>query len=181
MSQADAAPITGESINTGGNSAHLTDHRNAHAPSRRSVLAGAGIAMLAPAAAAATSPAPSIREAWDRALYAYRWCQIREKAYFQLGPYNWANDNFDLAQLRKEEDPEQFEQAFQLLRHQEDDVSPTYFIPMRDAALALVQLPAPDLDAVAFKMELHKDNFDASVHDKMTWHCIMADLKRLKP
>ena len=181
MSQAVAAPSTGDPIVTGGKSANSTElsagKSAARSPSRRDLLAGAGLAMLAPAAAAST--ASGVRAAWDNALYEYHRLKIRQDAYYAIGPMDWVSEAYTVASIQKVADPVGFERAFAAVRA-EEDASYRIYEPTRDAAIALVKTPAPDLDAVRFKMTLHKDHLESTANERLAWSCIVADLERLK-
>lgn len=135
-------------------------------------------AALTPAALAASIPAPSDRSAWDRAYYEYRLLRLRMDAYYALGPFEWANEAFVLAQIMKATEPEKFEDAAKKLDAQEAEQL-RYYKPVDAVALALVKMPAPDLDAVTVKLQLHKDHLEGTDNDRITWACIEDDLTRL--
>lgn len=184
MSQAIAAPSTGEPIVTGGNSANPTEMSSgkcaAQSPSRRDLLAGAGLAMLAPVAADATaSIAPDVRAAWAAVVHEYDRLKIRDDAYYALGPMDWVSTEYEFAFRTKTSDPDRFEKAFAAVRAEEDS-SWRIYEPTRDAAIAVIKTPAPDLEAVRLKMTLHKDHLESTENERLAWSCIVADLERLK-
>lgn len=175
MSQAVSAPNTGEPFVTGGKSADVT-------ASRRGLLAG--LALLAPAGALATEAAaatqPGVdRTLWDKAHHEYRRLTMLDDAYYKLGPVEWANEAFEQAKLQRDSDPDALRRAGEAL-HKATMASEAYYVPAREAALVLVRTPAPDLDAVLVKMELHDRHLESTVHNELTWTCIVADLERLK-
>jgi hypothetical protein len=174
MSQADAAPNTGDPFSTDGKSVDPT-------ASRRGLLAGAGLAMLAPLAAAAR-PVPPVpvpdRQAWDRAYHEYQRLKLLQEAYYSLGPWERANDAFDLAKIRRASEPAAFERAMARLSAVEAEAA-RYVDPVHDAAVALMKTYAPDLAAVAVKIKLHKDELEATDHNEIAWTCILADLERM--
>jgi len=181
MSQAVSAPITGDlsvapgkSPNFAGMSPGFTEQES---PSRRAVLAGMMLAPAAPALAASVPASPD-RSAWDRAYHEYRRLRLRMDAYYALGPMNWANEAFCLAKLNRDEEPEKFDEAADALRNEEGETG-RYYKPVDAAAIALVRMPAPDLDAVAFKIKLHDDHLSASDDEKIAWAYIEDDLRRL--
>lgn len=181
MSQAVAAPSTGDPFLTGGKSANAADiptgNIGQNSPSRRTVLASLALASVASVMIPTEAGAVS-RSEWDRAHNEYRRLRMLMDAYYDLGPMDWANEGFLLHQRLKDTDPIGYEAAVHELRKQEDQ-SERYYMPVRAAAEKLVRLPAPDLDAVAIKMSLHKSDLEGTEHHELAWLCIEADLKRL--
>lgn len=145
--------------------------------SRRVALSIAATVPLTPALAVA-SPAPD-RAAWAHAYQEYRRLKLRMDAYYALGPMHWLNEEYEYARRQEENDPETYDAATAALRAEENE-QVRYYKPVTVAALALVQLPAPDLDAIATKMQVHKDTLEGMIdHEKITWGCIEDDLRRL--
>lgn len=124
------------------------------------------------------APVASDRSAWDRAHHEYRRLRLRMDAYYALGPMDWANEAYRQANIYRTTEPEKFEQAINAL-HAEEEEQARYYEPVDAAAITLVRMPAPDLDAVAFKIKLHEDHLAATKIDRITWACIEDDLRRL--
>lgn len=119
------------------------------------------------------------RSAWDRAYHEYRRLKLRMEAYYALGPMAWANEACGMAGYYKDDAPEEYQESLAALR-QEEEVSPTLYEPVNEAALVLMRLPAPDLEAVAVKIALHKECFEACTeYDRLAWSCIELDLQKL--
>lgn len=182
MSQAAAAPSTGEPFVTGGKSAISTDLSagkiGAASPSRRAVLTGVAIASAAVVLPAVASP-PTDRMAWDRAVHEYRRLKLRMEAYYTLGPSEWVNEACKMAKLTHGQGSEQHLKAKEAA-YAEEDQGEGYWGPVDAAALILVELPEPDLDAVAMKIQLHKGHLESTTeHDRLAWSCIERDLARL--
>lgn len=182
MSQAVAAPSTGDPIVTGGKSVKSTtlsaENVGQKSPSRRAVLAGLALASATPVLAQAATGGPD-RSDWDRAYHEYRRLKLRMDAYYALGPFDWVNEEYEDAKRLKQSNPDAFDMADAALRA-EESVQGDYFRPATDAAVALIQIAAPDLDAVAIKIQVHKDMIAGMIdEEKNSWSCIEADLRRL--
>lgn len=148
-----------------------------HAVSRRAALSMAAAIPVIPAMAATQLPVD--RAAWDSAYHEYRRLKLRMDAYYTLGPMHWANEDHQYEKMNKESDPAALAAADTVLRAEEDAQEP-YYRPVSVAALALMKIAAPDLDAVAAKMQVHKDIVDGLIEgERDTWDCIEADLRRL--
>lgn len=182
MSQAVAAPSTGDPIVTGGISANGTvlsaGNAGQKSPSRRAVLAGLAMASATPVLAQAATGGPD-RSDWDRAYHEYRRLKLRMDAYYALGPFDLVNEEYEDAKRSKESDPDAFDRADAALRA-EEEAQGDYYRPATDAAVTLIRIAAPDLDAVAIKIQVHKDMIAGMIdEEKMTWSCIETDLRRL--
>lgn len=119
------------------------------------------------------------RSAWDRALYEYRRLKLRMDAYYEIGPYAWANEAHSYAAPNRISDPGTADAALAALRVEEDR-SDQFYLLVTEAVLALIALPAPDLDSVSIKIDLHKRHLDGLfVHEQETWPAIETDLARL--
>ncbi|ETI58937.1 hypothetical protein C100_22400 [Sphingobium sp. C100] len=119
------------------------------------------------------------RIAWDEAYHEYRRRKLLCDAWYDLGPMDWANEAEAMARLHRDSEPTAYRRAVEAYRALEDE-SECYYGPPRDAALGLMRMPAPDLDAVAVKMVVHKDHLEGTAHHALAWSCILADLERLK-
>lgn len=179
MSQAVAAPNTGDPFLTGGKSAKATDNSTgivgSQSPTRRAVLGAMALAPIAAGSVASAAPALS---AWASAYHEYRRLRLLMQAYYDLGPMNWVSEDYLRLKLVKGLDPAILATAAAALQQQEDQTE-RYYGPVRDAARALMRLPAPDLDAVAVKMGLHKDDLEGTDDHELAWTCIQSDLERL--
>lgn len=145
--------------------------------SRRVALSMAATAPVLPALAAV--PPSSDRAAWDRAYHEYRRLKLRMEAYYALGPMHWLNEEYEFARREELRDPEAYEAAHDALRSEEEKQL-SYYQPASFAARVLVKTPAPDLDAVAAKMQAHKDMIEGCIdYEKQTWTFIESDLRRL--
>jgi hypothetical protein len=99
-------------------------------------------------------------------------------AFYTLGQMAWANERCDHASLNRVNVPEAFSAALADVRLLEDGAV-QFYRPATMAALALIELPAPDLDAVELKIELHKAHLEGGDFDQVAWPAIEADLSRL--
>jgi len=145
--------------------------------SRRAALSIAAVTPLAPALAA-VPPTPD-RAAWDRAYHEYRRLKLRMDAYYALGPMYWLNEEYEHARRDEARDPDAYDAAHDALRSEEEK-QVSYYQPVSSAARILVRTPAPDLDAVAAKLQAHKDMIEGCLADeKQTWTFIESDLRRL--
>lgn len=145
--------------------------------SRRAALSLTAAVPMAPALATA-APLPD-RAAWDHAYHEYRRLKLRMDAYYALGPMHWLNEEYEYARRDEERDPDAYDVAYDALRSEEEK-QVSYYQPVSSAARILVRTPAPDLDAVAAKLQAHKDMIEGCVADeKQTWAFIESDLRRL--
>jgi hypothetical protein len=119
------------------------------------------------------------RLAWDEAYHEYRRRKLLCDAWYALGPMDWANEAECHARMRRDSEPAAYRRAVDAYRAMEDEAE-RYYGPPRDAALTLLRLPAPDLDAVTIKMAVHNDQLEGTEHNALAWTCIVADLERLK-
>lgn len=170
MSLAVCAPSTGDPV--------VTPANRAETVGRRDLLAGLALAAATTALTVPAAAAVADRSVWDRAAYEYRRLKLRKDAYYSLGPMDWVNERYAIAHMERGSDPEECARAFEAVG-EEERVCAQYYGPVDAAALALVRMPAPDLDAVAMKIELHKAHLEGGEHGQVAWHEIEADLKRL--
>ena len=143
---------------------------------RRAALSIAAAVPVAPALAAG-STLPD-RDTWDRACHEYRRLKLLMDAYYALGPLNWANEEYSRAKRWEGTGSKRYELADQHLRREEDEQD-QYYKPVDAAALTLMQIPAPDLNAVALKIKLHDKHLAGTDDEQVAWRFIADDLRRL--
>lgn len=174
MSQAVAAPSTGDCVIVGGKSVVATGIAGDFAGSRRAVLAGM---LLAPLAIAAPIPAlagPS--SGWTKAVTRWRSAEdahkkasqaftVAQHNYFKDRPSPLARmrylpgDSPEIFNARVEQSNAEFAQANEACRSRHrldalEQASSDAMIDADEALFALFDEPAPDVPAIIMKIEL---------------------------
>lgn len=174
MSQAVAAPSTGDCVIVGGKSVVATGIAGDFAGSRRAVLAGM---LLAPVAIAAPMTAQAgLSSGWTKAVTRWRSAEVAHKKasqafsvaqqnYYKDRPSPLASirylpsDSPETFNARVEQSNAEFAQANDAcrLRYRLDELeqaSSEAMIDADEALFALLDEPAPDVTAIIMKIEL---------------------------
>jgi hypothetical protein len=132
--------------------------------------------------AAAASPIND-RSAWDRQLAEYRRQRALMDANYEFGALAKANREFerDKARIDRATMSAEWDAIWARLTEVEQWTYDTFVVPTWRTAADLANIPAPDFDAVAFKIELIKAE-DLNGYDYMKrepFDIIAEDIARL--
>jgi hypothetical protein len=157
---------------------------------RRAFIAGLALTPAAIATPALAQEADR-RLAWEDALHEWkRACALRD-AFYEIGPMEWANNQWGWDQRALEgkygslekarlhpQGKLEYDRAWNASRNVEA-VQDQYYEPADDAAWRLLRTPAPDVDAVRIKLDAVKKH-ELHLHNDRggePWRIIERELR----
>jgi hypothetical protein len=158
---------------------------------RRSALAALA---AAPAAATLNAQATPTPTEWQAKYDRYRCLRALSEASEDFGPITEANQQWDAFKYTleakygsweraKKSEPEACDQAWEKVWQAEMMAYNTYGLPMELAAIELMHVPAPNIDAALLKVQIAKQH-ELDNHSRMgsnPFDLVREDLARLTP